>query len=671
MELALPHVVVRICGAGVGRDLVAALGVHPVEVSEARSESEARRVAGGRPPVLVVVTDPPDASTAIAETWTEFPRTPILLVAPPATDTSDPARVPHGPGREKGWVDSIPGDLPLTELCWHVMEAVSRAALLAPAADHPLGPVLLEVDDTGRVTSSDTAPEGLLVDGRRIRTGESLVQLVAPADRGPFAETLGRLQDGEVRFTTVRLLDSRGGTHAAATGIRRLTPGRSAVLMQPIIASGPVAGRHINNRDPITGLLTRWAMSRVLEKRAQSGATRGDASLVVLKLEDFAAVGNYIGSWATDVVLVRVASALSGIFPYPAVGSRPMGDTFVVFLPDTGVDDALDRSQRWIEAVNGIEVPGFAADFQLHASVGIAGVSRGDYDLALRRADAAVTAARAAGGNRAVVAGPAFTGALAAEMNAKMELGEWEVWLQRVAASADNHDSFHEALARFCNGRGRLISRPDFFTAGWGQGLLERFDQMMLRRVLQILVAHPDARLSVNVSLETFLSDAFPGSFLDLIREVPDGCGRIVLEIASHCLAAPAKDVLRRLEALAAAGVAVALDDFGSGVCRLTYLTQYPLAMVKLDELVTGYVDDDPLQREFVRAVVNICRARGITTVAEYTRSPEQLERLVEDGVDLFQGELLGMPAPAAQVLAQPEAAGAGGGGRDRLGATP
>jgi EAL domain-containing protein (putative c-di-GMP-specific phosphodiesterase class I) len=73
---------------------------------------------------------------------------------------------------------------------------------------------------------------------------------------------------------------------------------------------------------------------------------------------------------------------------------------------------------------------------------------------------------------------------------------------------------------------------------------------------------------------------------------------------------------------------------------------------VKLDELVTGYVADDPLQRNFVRMVVNVCRARGIRTVAEYTRTREQLERLAADGVDLFQGELLGMPRPAAEILA-------------------
>jgi len=254
-----------------------------------------------------------------------------------------------------------------------------------------------------------------------------------------------------------------------------------------------------------------------------------------------------------------------------------------------------------------------------------------------------------------VVAGAAgFSGVQARELTASMDLGSWEVWLQPVARDRNGRAEFHEALARFSAGNRQMASRADLFIAGRAKGLLERFDRMMLQRALEILESHPDVRLSVNVTYETFISKPFPASFLELIQQAPDGCRRIILEIASRCMAAPEKVVRPRLESLAAAGVAVALDDFGSGICRLHYLTQLPLAIVKLDQLVTGYIDDDPLQREFVRTVVSLCRARGITTVAEYTRNMEQLVRLVDDGIDLFQGELFGMPRPAAEVLALP-----------------
>ena len=657
MEIALPHVVVRICGPGVGSELVAALGLYPLEVSEARDASEARRMAYGRQPVLVIVTDPPDARAAIAETWSEFPRTPIVVIAPAPDDAnaSEPAPVPTSTRNEKGWVDSISSSLPLADICWHVLEAVSRAVQLETVVDHPIGPVLIEVDDAGCVTSTARA-EGLLVNGRLLKAGESLLHFIDPADRPTFAQALAQLQTGDLRVVPLRMLDVRGNSHGTVAATRRVATGRCAVVLQPLISGGPIVGRHINNRDPLTGLLTRWAMARALESLGRSDPDGSGHMLLVLKLENFSAISEYIGHDATDAVLTRVASAMNGILPHPAICSRVMGDTFMAYLPQSGIDGSVRAAERLIHAVNAIDVPGFSAGFRLRAGIGVAVVQRRDYDFAMRLADAAANQARAAGADRVIVADLPAATEVATDLAAAMDVGAWEVWLQPVTHDPDGRPVFHEALARFGNGRGRVISRPDFFASGRAQGLLERFDRMMLQRVIDLLAVHPDARISVNVSFETFMSEAFPASYLDAIRAVPNTTERIIIEIPPHALTLPTASVLARLEPLAAAGIAVAADDFGSGICRLRYLTQYPLSIVKLDELVTGYVDDDPLQREFVRTVVNVSRARGAMTVAEYTRSPEQLGRLIADGVDLFQGELIGMPAPAASVLEKPAA---------------
>jgi len=649
VELALPHVVVRVCGPAVGPDLVAALTVHPVEVSETRDTSEMHRVAGGRPAILVVVVDPPDARSVAVETWADFPGVPILIV-------SDSARpfVPSETGRS-GWVDTVRSSQPVQDLCWHVLEAVSRAARVPGIAEHPLGPHRIDVDDRGIILESSLTPVVAIASFFRLRHGEPLSSLVDPLERDLVAHAIERARVDEAQFCTVRLHDDHGRCHIMALGVRKIGEGRTAVLAQPLISGGPIVGRHVNNRDPITGLLTRWAISRELEagERQRTGEDR--AAVVLLSLDDFSAIGNYIGHRQTDVVLLSVASALHQVFPYPALTSRLMGDTFLASMHEGDNDEPLHRAERLLEMLGRIDVPGFTPRFPLRASIGVAGVTGGDHDLAIRLAEAAAAEARAAGGNRAIVAGSAqFSRDQERHLTASMDLGSWEVWLQSVVRSGDGRAEYQEALARFNGGPRHLASRADFFTAGTAEGLLERFDRMMLQRVLAMLESHPDVRLALNVTYETFVSNRFPASFLDLIRQVPDGCGRIILEIAPRCVAAPEKVARPRLETLAAAGVAVALDDFGSGICRLRYLTQWPLAIVKLDQLVTGYVDDDPLQRDFVRTVASLCRARGITTVAEYTRSEEQLARLVEDGVDLFQGELFGMPRPAAEVLAPP-----------------
>ncbi len=654
MELALPHVVVRVCGTGVGPDLVAALSVHPVEVSEARDVSELHRVSDRRPALLVVVVDPPDAHSVAVETWADFPGTPILIVS----DAAQPF-VPSDTSRS-GWVDTVPSGQPVQDICWLVLEAASRAAHVPGIAEHPLGPHRIDVDDKGIVLAVSPTPDMAINSFFRLRPGDSLHSIVEPLERNVIDTALRRSQTDGAQFCTVRFCDDHGHHHIVALGLRTIADARVAVLAQPLISGGAIVGRHVNNRDPITGLLTRWAISRALEAREQRGPMVGKAAVILVSLDDFSAISSYIGHRQTDRVLQEVASALHQVFPYPSLTSRLMGDTFLAYVSGAEHDEPLHLAERLLQTLGGIDVPGFAPRFQLRASVGVASVTEGDHDLALRLAEAAAAEARAAGGNRVIVAGSAqFTRVQDRDLTASMDLGSWEVWLQPVVRHGSDRAEYHEALARFDGGQRHLASRADFFTAGHAQGLLERFDRMMLQRALALLESHPDAKLAVNVTYETFVSSRFPASFLDLIRRVPDGCCRIILEIAPRCVSVPEGIVRPRLEALASAGVAIALDDFGSGICRLRYLTQWPLAIVKLDQLVTGYVDDDPLQRQFVRTVVSLCRARGITTVAEYTRSEEQLARLVADGIDLFQGELFGMPRPAAELLRLPAGVGA------------
>lgn len=646
MELALPHVVVRVCGPGVGPDVVAALSVHSVEVSEARDAGEMHRVSDDRPALLVVVVDPPDARAIVVETWADFPGVPILIISDSAVPFT-PIEAPPS-----GWVDAIRSSQSMQELCWHVLEAVSRAARVPGVAELPLGLHPIEVDEQGIVCVAATSPDTVLNTDLRVRPGDSLLAHVEPLERGLLANVLERARTGESQFCTLRLLDERGRRHIVSLASRGVGGGRVAVLIQPLICGGPIVGRHANDRDPITGLLTRWAISRVLETRERERPMAGEAALLLVALDEFSTISSYIGHRQTDAVLLSVAAVLNQVFPYPALTSRLMGASFLAYLPNAGHDEALPWANRLLQVLGDIEVPGFAPRFPLRASIGVAGVTDGDHDLAIRLAEAAVGEAWAAGGNRVIVAGSAqFTRAQAHELTASMENGSWEVWLQPVVHDGGGPAEYHEALARFDAGARHLASRADFFTVGRAEGLLERFDLMMLQRALEMLASHPDAKLSVNVSYETFASKSFPSSFLEVIRQVPNGHGQIILEIAPRCIALPAEFVRPRLESLAAAGVAVALDDFGSGICRLYYLTRWPIAIVKLDQLVTGYVDDDPLQRQFVRTVTSVCRACGITTVAEYTRSPEQLARLVEDGVDLFQGELFGLPRPAAEVL--------------------
>jgi EAL domain-containing protein (putative c-di-GMP-specific phosphodiesterase class I)/GGDEF domain-containing protein len=386
----------------------------------------------------------------------------------------------------------------------------------------------------------------------------------------------------------------------------------------------------------------------------QRGASAGPACVLFAKLDAFESIATTMNFQQVDEVFDRVASAITRVFPWPTQPSRLTGGAFLCLITETAAERLGARAQRLIQLVNHIGGEGVFNELRFGMSIGIADVTDGDHDLAVRLAETAVREAHTAGGNRVVIAGAdTLVHLRIGDLQANMDLDSWELWLQPVVRGTDGKPEFHEALARFGTAPKPKITRPDFFTAGQLAGLLERFDRMVLLRSLELLKSHPQLRLSVNVTRETFATESFPDAAIAIVQDSQVDPSRIIIEISPVCLTLPEDLVRPRLQRLEDAGIAVALDDFGSGVCSLRHLTDFPIAMVKLDELVTSYVADDPLQRNFVRMVVNLCRARGIRTVAEWTRTIEQMQRLAEDGVDFFQGELLGMPMPPNEVLPQ------------------
>jgi len=93
-------------------------------------------------------------------------------------------------------------------------------------------------------------------------------------------------------------------------------------------------------------------------------------------------------------------------------------------------------------------------------------------------------------------------------------------------------------------------------------------------------------------------------------------------------------------------GFRVALDDVGSGFAGLMMLADLNPDLIKMDrELVQGAVKSE-MHRIIVRALVQIARASGCLILAEGVETEAELALMKSFGVDLFQGFLLGRPAP-------------------------
>jgi diguanylate cyclase (GGDEF)-like protein/PAS domain S-box-containing protein len=152
--------------------------------------------------------------------------------------------------------------------------------------------------------------------------------------------------------------------------------------------------------DALTGLPNRTLLSDRLTS-AISGAQRRNVALSVLllDLDGFKEVNDTWGHHAGDLVLVEVATRLSGALRESDTAARLGGDEFVVLLPGTPLAGAVEAAQTLVELIVApIIVDGNS--LTVGASIGIAAFPDDgrSAEVLLARADTAMYEAKRAGG---------------------------------------------------------------------------------------------------------------------------------------------------------------------------------------------------------------------------------------------------------------------------------
>ena len=161
-----------------------------------------------------------------------------------------------------------------------------------------------------------------------------------------------------------------------------------------------------------------------------------------------------------------------------------------------------------------------------------------------------------------------------------------------------------------------------------------------------------DARVAINVSARQLLDHRFVDKVQALLREfdLPTRC--IEIELTETILqTGPA--TLDTLDRLHAAGIATALDDFGSGYSSLASLEKLPFSRIKLDKSLIDSIATSARSAVIARAIIWLCHSLGLEVTAEGVERPEQLTALRAYRPIVLQGYLLAKPVPAQDVIAE------------------
>lgn len=210
-----------------------------------------------------------------------------------------------------------------------------------------------------------------------------------------------------------------------------------------------------------------------------------------------------------------------------------------------------------------------------------------------------------------------------------------------------------EALLRWKHPQRGLLWPGEFLAVADAAGFLPRFGTWVLERCAAELTAWrslppsplgESRQLWVNVGASQLYAPDFVDRVAALVEATGLPHGTLGIEVTEEALQQGNRAATELLDELRKAGVALAVDDFGTWYSSLATLGDLPVDAVKLDRSFVRGVGTDMEGDDIVDSVIRLAHAHDLYVVAEGVESWAEGARLCELGCDRALGFLFSGP---------------------------
>ena len=420
---------------------------------------------------------------------------------------------------------------------------------------------------------------------------------------------------------------------------------------------------HNAYHDALTGLSNRALFTDRLRQSFARADRNKDYKFAVLfmDIDNFKVINDSLGHAAGDKLLISIAQRLvENLRELDAISrlntiARFGGDEFAILL-----DDILDERSALLVANRLHEL--LSEPFKIQGksvyvtnSIGITlstlGYSQPE-DM-LRDADIAMYRAKELGKSRVEIYDNVMHNilinrlSLETDLRRGMKSGEFKLYYQPIISLDTGKIVGLEGLLRWLSKERGLMYPGEFLFALDTTGLLNTLDEWVLseafrdaEKIHKLFPSDPPIYLSVNISTHMIRNPGLDETLKNHLQKSKLNPRSIKIEITERAGIDNNPNTLEMLKNIREQGIGILLDDFGTGYSTLSYLLQFPVEALKIDQSFTHMLTKNMDGYKIIETLKALSSHLGIQLIAEGIETKEQMEVLQELRCDFGQGYL-------------------------------
>ncbi len=413
--------------------------------------------------------------------------------------------------------------------------------------------------------------------------------------------------------------------------------------------------------DDLTDLPNRTLLYDRIEQALHRSHREGQPlALFLMDLDRFKEVNDTLGHHFGDYVLQQIGKRISAILRETDTVARLGGDEFAILLPDAELQDAIGCVEKLLASLDAA-IPINGMSLSVKSSIGIALYPHHgkDAEALLQHADVAMYQAKRSGSGYSVYAQDQDPHSLRrlsmiSDLREAIDGGQLELHYQPKVHLRQSCTRDVEALVRWQHPTLGLVQPEEFVPLAEQNGLITQLTDWVLQTAVKQCCDWRkrgiNLRVAVNLSAYSMHDLNLPNHIAGILRAADLPASFLAIELTESAMMSDLPRAMDIFERLAAMGIRLSIDDFGTGLSSLSYLKRLPVNELKIDKSFVIDMAEDEHNAVIVRSIIDLSHNIGREVVAEGVQDHDVLQLLEMLGCDTVQGYYISRPRNVADL---------------------